>query len=127
MTRLGFAATTAYAWLAAVLLGITVLDVVEARRLAGVGRDPQTADLLLLMTAATLAAGILAAILSDRARARALVLASVAIGVAAVIMPAVLGSWLEPGAAIGAVLRLAVVGSASVLAAGAAASFQRTG
>lgn len=121
-----------YGWLLAVSFGAIVLDVVYSRAIEDIPDSAQTArifsivaDFLLLpLIAAALAALGAIAFASRVWPARNLIVASVVVMFAAIPVYALLGPMLD-GLKIGAWVRLALSGGASVLAIAGMISFYR--
>jgi hypothetical protein len=118
-----------YAWLATASLGMAFLDVVYARLVPGASPVlREVADVLLLVTAATLvSAGVAVALSWNRVVTRGLLLASLVISGLGLVAASVLSPLIEPGAPAGAALRLVMGGLVSGLAMAAFHASRRTG
>lgn len=109
-----------YAWIAALLLGATLLDVLYASQVAADLEEPR--DLLLVITGVALLVGAGAVAASWRSAAvRSLLLVSLALVMAGLVAPALLARPVEDleaavGFRVGPWIRLAMSGAASLLA-----------
>ena len=109
-----------YAWIAALLLGATLLDVLYASQVPADLEEPR--DLLLVITGVALLVGAGAVAASWRSAAvRSLLLVSLALVLAGLVAPALLARPVEDleaavGFRVGHWIRLAMGGAASLLA-----------